>query len=64
MARLRHHRFESIESANYAIRSLLKNLNGRPFQKLPPCRTSAFAELDAPAQYPMPVQPYELARFE
>lgn len=64
MARLRHHRFETIESVNDAIRPLLKNLNGRPFQKLPGCRATAFAELDAPALQPLPVQPYELARFK
>ena len=64
MARLRHHRFETIESVNDLIRPLLKNLNGRLFQKLPGCRATAFAELDAPALQPLPVQPYELARFK
>ena len=47
-----------------AIRPLLKNLNERAFQKLPGCRASAFAQLDAPALQPLPVQPYELARFK
>ena len=64
MARLRHHRFESIHSVNEAIRPLLENLNERPFQKLPGCRASAFAQLDAPALQPLPAQPYELARFK
>lgn len=59
MARLRHHRFESVHSVNEAIRPLLKNLNERPFQKLPGCRASAFAQLDAPALQPLPAQPYE-----
>ncbi|WP_413926074.1 Mu transposase domain-containing protein [Caballeronia cordobensis] len=44
--------------------TILKNLNERPFQKLPGCRASAFTELDAPALQPLPVQPYELARFK
>ncbi|CAD6563473.1 IS21 family transposase ISPpu7 [Paraburkholderia sabiae] len=39
-------------------------MNERPFQKLPGCRASAFTELDAPALQPLPVQPYELARFK
>ncbi|WP_408582383.1 IS21 family transposase, partial [Paraburkholderia atlantica] len=64
MARLRHHRFASVQSVDDAIRPLLKNLNERPFQKLPGCRASAFAELDAPALQPLPAQPYELARFK
>ncbi|MGF6653013.1 transposase [Paraburkholderia youngii] len=33
MARLRHHRFDSVHSVNEAICPLLKNLNERPFQK-------------------------------
>ncbi|AOJ17108.1 IS21 family transposase [Burkholderia vietnamiensis] len=64
MARLRHHRFASVQSVDDAIRPLLKNLNERPFQKLPGCRASAFVELDAPALQPLPLQPYELARFK
>jgi transposase len=64
MARLRHRQFESVQSVDDAIRPLLKNLNERPFQKLPGCRASAFTELDAPALQPLPVQPYELARFK
>ncbi len=64
MARLRHRQFESVQSVDDAIRPLLKSLNERPFQKLPGCRASAFTELDAPALQPLPVQPYELARFK
>jgi hypothetical protein len=64
MARLRHHRFASVHSVNEAIGPLLRNLNERPFQKLPGCRASAFAELDAPALQSLPAQPYELARFK
>lgn len=35
LARLRHQRFFSLEELNEAIRPLLKELNERPFQKLP-----------------------------
>jgi transposase len=64
MARLRHHRFASVQSVDDAIRPLLENLNERPFQKLPGCRASAFAELETPALQPLPAQPYKLARFK
>jgi hypothetical protein len=60
MARLRHHWFASVHSVNEAIRPLLKNLNE---QKLPGCRTSSFAELEAPALQSRPALPYVPARF-
>jgi hypothetical protein len=41
MARLRHHRFASVQSVDDAIGPLLKNLNERPFQKLPECRANS-----------------------
>jgi hypothetical protein len=52
------------QSADDAIRPLRKNRNECPFQKLPGCRASAFAELDAPALQPLPLQSDELARFK
>lgn len=64
LARLRHQRFSSLLHVNEAISPLLEQLNQRPFQKLPGCRASAFATLDAPALLPLPVQPYELAHFK
>jgi hypothetical protein len=39
-------------------------LNNKPFQKLPGSRASAFAELDAPAFLPLPLQRYEIAHFK
>ena len=36
----------------------------KPFQKLPGSRASAFAELDAPALLPLPLQRYEMAHFK
>ena len=64
MARLRGQRFASVHEVNQAIAPLLERLNQRPFQKLPGSRTSAFAELDAPALQALPAQPYELATFK
>lgn len=64
LARLRHHRFDTVAQVDSAIGELLPALNERPFQKLPGSRASVFAELDAPALMPLPRQPYELARFK
>jgi transposase len=64
MARLRHRRFADIHEVNLAIVPLLKQLNERPFQKLPGSRASAFAALDAPALQALPAQRYEIATFK
>lgn len=64
MARLRHHRFGSVDEVNAAIAPLLVLLNTKPFQKLPGSRASTFAELDAPALLPLPPQRYEMAHFK
>jgi transposase len=64
MARLRHQKFSNVHEVNDAIAPLLTRLNDKPFQKLPGSRASAFAELDAPALLPLPLQRYEMARFK
>ncbi|HAU58597.1 MAG TPA: IS21 family transposase [Comamonadaceae bacterium] len=64
LARLRHHRFDTVAQVDAAIAKLLPSVNERPFQKLPGSRASVFAELDAPALLPLPPQRYELARFK
>lgn len=64
LARLRHQRFGSVAEVNGALSPLLQRLNQRPFQRLPGCRASAFAALDAPALLALPAQPYELAHFK
>lgn len=64
MARLRHHRFFSLAEVNTAIATLLTELNDRPFKKLPGCRRSAFAALDAPYLRPLPASPYVLAEWK
>lgn len=64
LARLRHHRFDTVAQVDAAITELLSSVNDRPFQKLPGSRASVFAELDAPALMALPRQRYELARFK
>ena len=64
LMRLRHQRFETVDDVNEAITPLLEQLNRKPFQKLPGCRASAFAELDAPALQPLPTQTWELAVYK
>lgn len=54
LARLRHPRFFSLAELNGAIRPLLRDLNARPFKKLPGSRQSVFGELDRPAIKPLP----------
>jgi transposase len=64
LARLRHQRFFSLCDLNQSIAELMTALNSRPFKKLPGCRQSAFAELDAPALRPLPVTRYEFAEWK
>lgn len=64
LARLRNRRFFSLGELNRAIAELLVELNERPFKKLPGCRASAFAALDAPALKPLPATRYEISRWK
>jgi hypothetical protein len=64
LARLRHQRFHSLPELNRAIQGLLADLNQRPFKRLPGCRASVFAALDAPALKPLPANPMVLAQFK
>ncbi|MBT6148814.1 MAG: IS21 family transposase [Gammaproteobacteria bacterium] len=64
LARLRKHTFFSLADLNGEIHRLLELLNDRPFQKLEGCRRSLYEELDRPALQPLPVQPYEFARWK
>jgi len=54
LARLRHQRCFSLNELNRSLRTLLTDLNQRPFKKLPGSRTSAFAEMDQPALRALP----------
>lgn len=59
MARLRNHVFHTLAVLNQQIRTLLDDLNQRPFQRLPGCRQSLFEQLDKPVLNPLPATPYE-----
>ena len=58
LARLRRHTFFTLAELNQCIRSLLEELNQKPFKQLPGNRRQAFAQLDQPALRALPVQPY------
>jgi transposase len=64
LAHLRKQTFFSLAEANTAIRSLLDDLNCRPFKKLPGCRKEAFEALDLPVLKPLPVEPYTFAQWK
>lgn len=59
LARLRHHSFFSLAELNQCIRSLLDDLNQKPFKQLPGNRCQAFEQLDKPALKPLPKHPYQ-----
>jgi len=59
MARLRHHTFFSLGELNQVIKTLLADLNQRPFKQLPGNRRQAFEQLDQPVLRPLPRQPYQ-----
>ena len=64
LARLRKYRFAGVQEVNEAMAPLLEYLNQRPFQKLPGCRASVFAQIDAPALMALPMQAWEWASFK
>jgi len=63
LASLRNHCFFSLAELNAQIRTLLEDLNQRPFKKLPGCRRSQFEEIDHPALNPLPTVPYIYAEW-
>jgi transposase len=64
LARLRNHTFFSLSSLNDAIRELLIEFNGKPFQKRPGSRRSMFDELDKPALRCLPAERYVFASWK
>jgi transposase len=64
LARLRRQTFFTLAALNAAIRTLVTDLNQRPFQKLPGSRHSRFLSLDQPALRPLPPTPYEHAEWK
>ena len=63
LARLRNLTFFSLFDLNEAIRSLVHQLNLRPFRKLDGCRLSVFESLDKPQLKPLPQSDYEYAEW-
>ena len=63
LAPLRNQTFFTLVELNRSIRSLLKNVNDRPFQKLDTSRRALFLEVDKPALKPLPARRYEYADF-
>jgi len=63
LARLRNRRFFSLQGLNDAIWGLLREFNGKGFQKRPGSRASVFAELDRPALAALPRERYVFARW-
>ena len=61
--RLRKRVFTELSDLNAAIAELLKELNERPFQKLPGSRWSQFEAIDKPALRPLPTRAYEYTEF-
>ncbi|MGB8517264.1 MAG: IS21 family transposase [Gallionella sp.] len=61
--RLRKRVFGSLGELNDAIRTLLTEINLRPFQKLPGNRQTAFETIDKPALLPLPEAKFEYAEF-
>ena len=64
LAKLRHHTFFTLAELNLTIKSLLEDLNQRPFKKLPGSRLSQFHALDKPALKPLPTTRYEYLEFK
>ena len=61
LARLRRHSFFTLAELNQCIRTLLEDLNRKPFKQLPGNRREAFERIDQAALRPLPVHAY---RFE
>lgn len=64
LAPLRNRTFFSLVEANEAIRTLLDDLNHKPFQKLPGSRRSVFMQHEKSALLPLPQQPYVLSQWK
>lgn len=64
MGRLRNMDFFSLADLNEAIRTLVNELNDRPFQKLAGTRRSWFEQLDRPALKKLPTRDFEFEEWE
>jgi transposase len=63
-ARLRNRIFYSIEELNKAINEELERYNGNPMQKIKKSRRELFEEIEKSELAPLPVQQYELRKYE
>lgn len=59
MAKLRHQTFFSLAELNQCIRTLLTELNQKPFKQWPGNRQQWFEKLDKPALTPLPKHAYQ-----
>jgi transposase len=64
LAALRKRKFFSLIELNNAISELLKQLNAKPFKKLPGSRATAFASMDQPMLRALPALRYEYAAWK
>jgi len=64
LARLRHHKFFSIDELNIAISDLLDRYNNKIIKHLQKSRTKLFGELDAPYLNPLPINNYVYKQFK
>jgi len=64
LAPLRNRTFFSLAELNQAMWELLTELNDRPMRHLGQSRRELFESLDKPVLAPLPVQPYEFARWK
>lgn len=63
LARLRNQTFFSLHELNLEIARLTKELNERPFKRLPGCRQSRFQEIEKAALRPLPADRFEYAEW-
>lgn len=59
LMRLRKQQFFTLAELNLAIKDLLKDLNKRPFKKLPGSRLSQFEKIDQPVLRSLPADAFE-----
>jgi transposase len=64
LARLRNHRFFSLDELNAAIRPLLDQLNRKITRHLGASRQDLFERLDKPALKPLPAEPFVYAEWK
>jgi transposase len=59
LARLRHHTFFSLAELNLCIKTLLEDVNNKPFKQLKGTRQQWFDSLDRPVLSPLPKHDYQ-----